>query len=173
MKKAWNRLSVLALMLLGVLPQLAIAAESLELGVRPRLWLWIGGLALCLWICACFRRGILVGMPAAAALLYAAYRVMDANPLTELDDAADRFVGAYYLNYHSSGANYSYLNAAEDHSFLLLLAAFLLLAYLSSALTTRSGRKTMCFLGTVPLTAGCLAVNGTPSYIPAVAILLF
>lgn len=173
MKRAANRLSVLFLMLLGALPQLLLAAESLELIARTRLWLWIVGLAICLWLCACFRHGLLLGMPAAAALLYAAYQVFDARPLNELDDFVDRFSGAYYQQFYAGQGSYKFLDAAQDHSFLLLLLAFLLLAYLSSALTSRGGRRFMCLLGSVPLPAACLAVNGLPSYAPIVALLLF
>ena len=173
MKRAANRLSVLFLMLLGTLPQLMLAAESLELAARPRLWLWILGLSVCLWLCACFRHGLLLGMSAAAALLYAAYQVFDAKPINELDDFVDRFTGAYYQQFNAGEGSYSFLDAAQDHSFLLLLLAFLLLAYLSSALTSRGGRRFMCLLGSVPLPAACLAINGLPSYAPIVALLLF
>ncbi len=172
-KRAVNRLSVLFLMLLGVLPQIALLVESADCGVRPRLWLWLVGAALCLWISACFRRGLLLGMPASAALLYAAYRTFDAVPLTELDDLTDRFIGAFYTHYYSPDGQYVYLNAVEDHSFLLLLIAFLLFAYLASALTSRSGRRVMSFLGTIPLFALCLSVNGLSSYTPVLAVLLF
>ena len=168
-----NRLSVLFLMLLGTMPQIALLTESLELFTDSRLWYWILAAALCLWISACFRRGILLGMPASAALLYAAYRYYDSSPLTELDDLMDKFSGALYTHYYADGGSYTYLNAVEDHSFLLLLIAFLLLAYLSSALSSRSGRPFMSLLGTIPLFAACLAVNGVPSYGPVVCMLLF
>lgn len=173
MKKTVNRLSVLLLMVLGVLPQIYLLAETMGCGTDPLLWLWILGAALCLWLSACFRRGILLGMPAGGALLYAAFRVFASEPLKELDDLIDKFSGAYYTQYLYNGRDYTYLNALEDHSFLLLLIAFLLLAYLSSALTARSGRRFMSFLGTVPLFAACIAVTGLPSYTPVVATLLF
>ena len=168
-----NRLSVFYLMLLGTLPQIALLAESLELFMDSRLWYWILAAAFCLWISACFRRGILLGMPACAALLYAAYRHYESSPLTELDDLMDKFSGALYTHYYAGDGSYSYLNASQDHSFLLLLIAFLLLAYLSSALSSRSGRPFMCLLGTIPLFAACLSVNGLPSYGPVVGMLLF
>ena len=173
MRQLLNRLAVLFMMLLGVIPQLALLTESLQLGIQPHLWLWLLGLALCFWISACFRRGILVGMPCAALLLFEAQRILDAAPIKELDDAVDKFSGAYYLHYYNTSGSYSYLNAVEDHSFLLLLLACLLFAYLSSALTSRSGRRIMCLIGTVPLSAACLAVNGLPGYAVIVAILLF
>lgn len=173
MKQLLNRLAVLFMMLLGVLPQIALLVESLELGVQPHLWLWLLALALCLWISACFHRGILLGMPGAALLLYEANRFLDAAPIKELDDAVDKFSGAYYLHYYDNAGSYTYLNAVEDHSFLLLLLACLLFAYLSSALTSRSGRRIMCLIGSVPLPAACLAVNGVPGYAVIVALLLF
>ncbi len=173
MKRSLNRIAVLFLMLLGVIPQLVLLTETLELGVRPGLALWLLGLALCLWISACFRRGILIGMPGAAILLYEASRILDAAPIKELDDAVDKFSGAYYLHYYSGAGSYNYLNAVEDHSFLLLLLACLLFAYLSSALTSRSGRRVMCLIGTVPLPLACLSVNGLPGYTVMVALLLF
>ena len=172
-KKTVNRLSVLFLMLLGVLPQIALIVQSMDCGVHGRLWLWLLGAALCLWVSACFHRGLLLGIPASAALLYAASRYFDANPITQLDDLIDRFSGAYYTSFLYNGSPYQYLHSVEDHSFLLLLIAFLLLAYLSSALTSSGGRRFMCLLGSVPLPAACLAVNGRPSYAPVVALLLF
>lgn len=172
-KKTVNRLSVLFLMLLGVLPQIALIVQSMDCGVHGRLWLWLLGAALCLWVSACFHRGLLLGMPASAALLYAASRYFDANPITQLDDLIDRFSGAYYTGFLYKGSSYSYLRSVEDHSFLLLLIAFLLMAYLSSALTSGGGRRFMCLLGSIPLPAACLAVNGRPPYAPIVAMLLF
>lgn len=173
MKRSLNRLSVLLLMLLGVLPQITLLAESLELKAAPLLWLWILGAAVGLWICTCFRRGILLGMPLSAALLYAAFRFFETEPLAELDDLADKFSGAFYLHFYAPNGSYDYTNLVEDHSFLLLLIAFLLLAYLSSSLTSRSGRRFTSLLGTIPLTAVCLSVNGAPSYTPVVGMLLF
>ncbi len=173
MKRSLNRLSILLLMLLGVLPQIALLIESLGLGADSRLWLWIAGAAVGLWVCACFRHGLLVGMPASAALLYAAYHSLHAQPLTELDDLADKASGAFYLHFYNPNGSYSYLNAVQDHSFLLLLLSFLLLAYLSSSLTSRGGRRFMSLIGTIPLPALCLSVNGIPSFAPVVGILLF
>ena len=173
MRKTYNRLSVLFLMLLGVLPQIALTAQSMDCGVDGSLWLWLLGAALCLWVCACFRRGLLIGIPASAALLYFASRCFEPNAVTQLDDLIDRFSGAYYTVFLYRGSEYEYLRAAEDHSFLLLLIAFLLMAYLSSALTSSGGRRFMCLLGSVPLPAACLAVNGRPSYAPVIALLLF
>ena len=172
-KRAVNRLSVLFLMLLGVLPQIALLVQSMDCGADRHLWLWLLGAALCLWVCACFHRGLLLGMPASAALLYAASRCFEANPIPQLDDLIDRFSGAYYTSFLYNGSPYQYLHSVEDHSFLLLLIAFLLLAYLSSALTSSGGRRFMSLLGSVPLPAACLAVNGRPPYAPIVAMLLF
>ena len=67
MRKTYNRLSVLFLMLLGVLPQIALTAQSMDCGVNASLWLWLLGAALCLWVCACFRRGLLIGIPASVS----------------------------------------------------------------------------------------------------------
>ena len=173
MKRALNYAAVLLLMLLGVCPQLALICESFGCGVGRYFWLWFLAVALCLWFSACFEWGLLLGMPAAAGLLYAAYRYFHGEPLNELRDLADRIAGAYYTQYYASGAQYRYLDLTEDHSFLLLLLGFLLTAYLASALTTRSGRRGMGLLGTLPFFAGCLAVNGTPDYAPVVAMLLF
>lgn len=173
LNKAVNRASVLFLLLLGVLPQLSLLCSALAFDVHPRLWLWILAAALCLWISACFRRGLLVGMPAAALLLYRAYLFFDPNPITELDDLIDKFSGAYFHAYVAPDAPYSYLNAVEDHSFVLLLLAFLLFAYLGSGLTTRYGRRFLCFLGTLPLPAAILAVNGLVPAAPVLALLLF
>ena len=173
LKKTVNRLSVLFLMILGVLPQIALVVQTMNCGVHGRLLLWILGAALCLWICACFRRGLLLGIPASAALLYFAARYYDANALTQLDDLIDRFSGAYYTGFLYKGSSYTYLNAVDDHSFVLLLITFLLLAYMSSALTSSGGRRFMSLLGSVPLSAACLAVNGRPPYAPVVAMLLF
>jgi transglutaminase-like putative cysteine protease len=175
LNRAINRLSVLCLLLLGVLPQVALVAKTLDCGVDKYLPLWLLGCALCFWIAICIPHGMWVGVPAMLAFMYAAARYFDANPVAQLDDLIDRFSGAYFTNilYKGSSYQYQYLNAAEDHSYALLLAAFLLMAYLCVALTSGGGMRFMCLLGSVPFPMACLLVNGRPPYGPVVAIMLF
>ena len=173
MRRALNYAAVLLLMLLGVCPQIALVCESFGCAVGPTFWLWFLAVAFCLWFSACIEWGLLLGMPVSAGLLYAAYRRFSGDAINELRDLADRIAGAYYTQYYARGAQYRYLELTEDHSFVLLLFGFLLLAYLASSLTSRSGRRITCLLGTLPFFAGCLAVNGSPGYAPVVAMLLF
>ena len=173
MNRRLSQFAVLPLLLLGVFPQILLTAETFGCGMSPELPLWILAICLFIWAASAFHSGILIGMPLSALTLFLAFRRFDADPVLELNDLSDKVAGAFYTQFAGSGSGYSYLDAAEDHSFVLLLLAFLLAAYLASALTSQRGRAVMCILGTLPVFAGCLAFNGEPSYPAAVAMLLF
>ena len=91
----------------------------------------------------------------------------------ELTDFFDRITGVYYEHYYAIGSKYPYAAAVDSHSFILLLAVFLLSAYVSMSLTSKSGRTVFSLLGSLPVFAGCIAVNGRPSVFVIVCLMLF
>ena len=173
MNKHINRAATLYLILLSVLSQAYLMNETLGCKVSWSFPLWVILLILLTWFSACFRRGIFIGMPLAGLVLYLAYHSLGANPSAQLNDLFDRITGVYYEHFYAPGASYSFLNSVPDHTLVMIFLAFLLAAYMSSALTTRSGRLVMSFMGTVPFFAACLASNGKPSVTPVVAMMLF
>lgn len=173
MNRHWNRASILFLLLLGILSQIRMIVESFGCVIEGSAYYWILALCLCVWIAACFSRGLLLGMPLSALILYAAYRYYDCDPAVQLADFFDRVAGAFYEHIYSPGNAFAYTESATSHSLILILLAFLLAAYLSSALTSRGGRILLSLLGSVPIFIGCLAVNGIPSVSIVVPMLLF
>ena len=173
MNKHFNRAATLFLELMGVYSLLALILETLDCHVSGGFVLWAVALCLTTWFSACYRRGLLIGMPLAALLLYLVYQNFGANPVAQLNDLFDRITGVYYEHFYAPGSSYPYLNAVSDHSMILLFLAFLFSAYLASSLTTRSGRIFMVLLGTAPFFAMCLSANGRPSYAPVVCMILF
>ncbi len=85
----------------------------------------------------------------------------------------DKLTGAYYEHFYAVGNQYAYTNSAPDHSFVLLLLAFFFISYMSVALSSKSGRIAMSFLGSVPVFAGCIAVNGNPEIAVILCLMLF
>ena len=173
MRKALNRASVLLLLLLGVYPQVYLVSETLRCTAEPRLALWLLALCLWLWIAACFRKGIYLGMPLSALTLYAAYRSLGGNPAAQLVDLFDRITGVYYERFYAPGRSYVFSDAVPSHALVLLFLGFLAAAYLASALSSRSGRVPITLIGALPLPLLCLAINGEPSALCILALLLF
>ena len=173
MNRQLNRASTLLLMFLGVMPQVYLVADTMRCQSDVFLALWMALLCICVWVAASFRRGLWIGMPLAAFTLYVIYRVYDANPSAQLVDLFDRITGVYYENLYGSGVSYAFSDAVPSHALVLLVLAFLLAAYLASALTTRSGRIPLALLGTLPIPFACLSVNGNPSPFVVLAFLLF
>lgn len=173
MNRPWNCAAVLFLLLLGVFSQIRMIVESFACVLTPSAYLWILALCLCVWIAAAFSKGLFLGMPLSALLLYGAYRYYDSDPAVELADFFDRVAGAFYEHVYSPGNAFSYADVSSSHSLILIFLAFLLAAYLSSALTSRGGRIVLSLMGSMPVFIACLAVNGTPSASIVVPMLLF
>ena len=168
-----NRFVNLVLLNLCILPLAALIADSFALITDKRFMLWAAGICLLMWLAANFRHGFLPGFLLSALLLYLAYRFYHADLRLELTDFFDRITGVYYEHYYAIGSKYPYAAAVDSHSFILLLAVFLLSAYVSMSLTSKSGRTVFSLLGSLPVFAGCIAVNGRPSVFVIVCLMLF
>ncbi|MCI7135912.1 MAG: transglutaminase-like domain-containing protein [Candidatus Limivicinus sp.] len=168
-----NRFVNLVLLILCILPLAALIADSFALITDKRFMLWAAGICLLMWLAANFRHGFFPGFLLSALLLYLAYRFYHADLRLELTDFFDRLTGVYYEHYYAIGSKYPYAAAVDSHSFILLLAVFLLSAYVSMSLTSKSGRTVFSLLGSLPVFAGCIAVNGRPSVFVIVCLMLF
>ena len=168
-----NRFVNLVLLNLCILPLAALIADSFALITDKRFMLWAAGICLLMWLAANFRHGFFPGFLLSALLLYLAYRFYHADLRLELTDFFDRITGVYYEHYYAIGSKYPYAAAVDSHSFILLLAVFLLSAYVSMSLTSKNGRTVFSLLGSLPVFAGCIAVNGRPSVFVIVCLMLF
>lgn len=168
-----NRFVNLVLLILCILPLAALIADSFALITDKRFMLWAAGICLLMWLAANFRHGFLPGFLLSALLLYLAYRFYHADLRLELTDFFDRLTGVYYEHYYAIGSKYPFAAAVDSHSFILLLAVFLLSAYVSMSLTSKNGRTVFSLLGSLPVFAGCIAVNGRPSVFVIVCLMLF
>ena len=168
-----NRFVNLILLILCILPLAALIADSFALITDKRFMLWAAGICLLMWLAANFRHGFFPGFLLSALLLYLAYRFYHADLRMELTDFFDRITGVYYEHYYAIGSKYPYAAAVDSHSFILLLAVFLLSAYVSMSLTSKNGRTVFSLLGSLPVFAGCIAVNGRPSVFVIVCLMLF
>lgn len=173
MKTNLNRCVNLLLLLLAALSLVFLLVESIGCTVRGSLAEWIAALCVCLWVAASFRGGLLIGMPAAAALLYAAYRRFGEDLSGQLSDLLDRISGTYYTQIYAPGSDYLYEGVSNEQSMIVLLAAFLIAAVLISVLCCRSHRLFLSLLATLPILGFCIAVNAKPSPLPLVCLTAF
>ena len=81
MNRLLNRLSTLFLLCLATLSLIYLIADSFSCYTDPSLLIWLLASCLLLWIAGSFPKGFWLGMPLSAILLYAAYRVYDADPV--------------------------------------------------------------------------------------------
>lgn len=168
-----NRFVNLILLFLCILPLVVLIKDSFDLIADKSFMLWAAALCLLMWLAANFRHGFFPGFLLAGLLVYLAYRFYHADLRLELTDFFDRLTGVYYEHYYAIGNKYPYAAAVDSHSFILLLAVFLLSAYISMSLTSKSGRIAFSLLGSLPVFAGCIAVNGKPSVFVIVCLMLF
>lgn len=173
MNRLLNRLSNLLLLCLATLSLIYLIADSFNCYSDPSLLFWLLASCLLLWIAGSFPKGFWLGMPLSAVLLYGAYRFYAADPVVQLNDLMDRITGAFYTHVTHPGAVYPYMGGADSHSLVLLFLGFLLAAYGITALTSRNARISLSILGTVPLVAACVVVNGKIPALCAAGMLLF
>jgi hypothetical protein len=147
--------------------------DSFTLHADPTFIYWLLILCVLLWYSTSFHRGIWVGMPLAAVILFIDYRLFDADPGAELQDLIDHISGAFYNHITHPGEAYPYANAAGDHTFVLLLLGFFLAAYLTTALHSRGLRISLSMLETLPIFIACVMVNGKMPTLPSLGMLLF
>ena len=168
-----NRFTNLILLFLCILPLAALIRDSFDLITDARFVLWAAALCLLMWLSANFHRGFLPGLLLSALLIFLAYKSYAPDLRPELTDFFDRLTGVYYEHYYAIGSNYPFASAVGSHSFILLLIVFLLSAYVSMSLTSKSGRILFSLLGSLPVFAGCIAVNGKPSVFLILCLMLF
>ncbi len=174
MNRLLNRSSTLLLLLLYIFSFSFFFTDCFGLTFSGSAPLWLGALCLSVWISADFRRGLFLGLPLSALILYAAYRLYGEDLAAQLMDLFDKIAGAYYERFYAPGSRvYSYANYSGNHTLVLLFAAFLLASYLSTGLTSRGGRVFFSLLGTVPPFLGCILVTGSPSIPLVFGIVLF
>ena len=171
---AWlNRLANLLLLLLGLESLCALINESFSLSLPSETSIWLALLCLLLWTAFSFRLGALIGMPASATVLWYLYRYRSEDLFGELRGLLDHVSAAYYVQFSGSAVSADMVNSAESPMTALLLILFVLATFLAAALVSGSFRVTLSMLGTMPLFAVCIAVNGKPSVLPALGVFLF
>ena len=168
-----NRLSNLLMLLLCILPLTALLIDSFDFTADASILLWAVGICLLLWFSANFRRGMLPGLILSSFLLFAAYKKFAGDLRLELTDFFDRLTGIYYEHYYDLGSQYPFKNEVDSHTFILLLIVFFLAAYMSMSLTSKSGRTSFSLLGSLPVFAGCIAINGRPQVLTILCLMLF
>lgn len=173
MNKAMNRAFALILLLLFVFSQSCLFAESFKISTAPAAALWIAALCVSVWLAGVFRHGIFFSLPLSVGLLYGAYRFYLPDVSEELVDVLDKLAGAYYEHFYAPGAQYAYSNATEHQTMLFIVFAFLIASYMITALTAKSTRISLSMLGSLPLFFCCIVVNGTPSPLYIVGMILF
>lgn len=173
MNKFLNRISNLLLLVLCILSIIYLIAQSFGCSIDESMPVWIVLLCITAWISASFRRGLFLGLPLSAALLYLAYDMYASDLSTELSDLIDRLAGAYFEHFYAVGSSYIYSNSVDSHTTVFIFLAFLLASYMAVALTAKSGRVSMAFIGTLPLFAASIAVNGKPEPLHILGIMLF
>lgn len=173
MNRLLNRLSNLFLLCLATLSLIYLIANSFQCYTDPSLLFWLLAACALLWVAGSFPKGFWLGMPLSAVLLYGAYRFYAADPVLQLSDLMDRVTGAFYTHVTHPGAVYPYADGAESHSLVLLFLGFLLAAYGITALTSKNARISLSILGTVPIVAACVVVNGKIPALWAAGMLLF
>lgn len=86
MKKALNLAANLLLLVLGAESIGALIANTFSISVPSQTWLWLALLCVLLWIATFFRKGILIGMPLCAAVLWILYKRDPEDLLIEFHD---------------------------------------------------------------------------------------
>ncbi len=172
MKKALNLAANLLLLLLGAESIGILIAGTFSVTVPSETWLWLALLCVLLWVASSFRRGILIGMPLCAAVLWFLYRNDEEDLLIEFHDLMEHVNAAYFVHF-GGGSAYLYTDQAAGHMTALLFLLFLIAAFLSVSLVSGSFRISLTHLATIPLFAVCIAVNGKPPVLPVLGVLLF
>ena len=173
MTRRFNQLTILGLLLLFTFSELYLIRDSLGCKVGPLLPVWIVLISLSAWFTTCSPRGLWLGIPLSALLLFGAYKYYHADLFVQISDLFDRITGVYMEQIAYPGERYQYANSAADHTLLFIFLAFLFSSYMSSAITSRTGRIGLAMLGGLPFTFACLAVNRHPSIIAVVGLALF
>ena len=172
MNRHLNRFANLFVLLLCMLSLCALARDSFSLLLPDETFLWLALLCLLLWLATTFRRGVLIGLPLSALVLWYLYQERSFDLLTEMKDMLDRISSVYYGSYSTTNALITADGAAGNHMVGILFIFFVLAAFVAAALGSGSFRVSLTILGTLPVFALCIAVNGTPQIFPVLGYLL-
>ena len=172
MNRHLNRFANLFVLLLCMLSLCALARDSFSLLLPDETFLWLALLCLLLWLATTFRRGVLIGLPLSALVLWYLYQERSFDLLTEMKDMLDRISSVYYGSYATTNALITADGAAGNHMVGILFIFFVLAAFVAAALGSGSFRVSLTILGTLPVFALCIAVNGTPQIFPVLGYLL-
>lgn len=173
MRQTLNRLVILALLLLFTFSQLFLVLDTVGCSVDMLFPLWVIAVCIGNWLTTCAKRGLWIGLPLVALLLFAAYRYYQTDLMLQVNDLFDKITGVYMERVAYPGDTYGYLNAATDHSLLFVFLAFLFSSYMSSAITAHSARLLLAMLGGLPFTLACIAVNFHPPVWTILGLCLF
>lgn len=173
MNRLLNRLVNLLLLILAVFCLIFLIADSFSCVIDPTLPIWLILACVLLWVAGSFPKGFWIGMPLSAVLLFGAYLFFHTDPVLELSNLLDKVTGAFYTHVANPGAAYPYAAYEGSHTLVLTFLGFLMGAYGIVALTSKNARISLSLLGTIPIVAACLVVNGKVPAIPAAGILLF
>ncbi len=173
MNRQLNRLSNLFLLIMGLESLCTLFKESFSLLLPAETYFWLAVLCFFLWIASGFKRGILIGMPLSAAVLFYLYRNHTADLLAEFQDILENISSHYYGHFSGNAAAYTYSSTVSSHMVAFLFIFFLLAAFVATALTSGSFRVSLSLIATIPLFGVCIAVNGTPSVLPVLGVFLF
>ena len=168
-----NRFTALFLLLLASFSLLHLFVGCFHLLVPEIGYLYLALLCVFLWISACLPHGILIGMPLSAVLLYYIYRTCSTDLSLELFDVLDRISETYYYHFYLTNSVQAFSNSVASHLVIILFLMFVVAALIASSLTAVTWRIPLCLLSTVPLFAFCIAVEGSPSPVSSLALILF
>ena len=172
MNRHLNRLANLFVLELCMLSLCALARDSFSLLLPAETFLWLALLCLLLWVATSFRRGVLIGIPLCAVVLWYLYQERSFDLLTEMKDMLDRISSVYYGHYSTTNALITADGTAGNHMVAVLFIFFILAAFVAAALSSGSFRVSLTILGTLPVFALCIAVNGKPQIFPVLGYLL-
>ena len=147
MKRALNLAANLLLLLLGVESIGALIADTFSIEVPSETWLWLALLCVLLWIASSFHRGILIGMPLCAAVLWILYRRDSEDLLIEFHDLLEHVSAAYFGHFGGNGSAAMVVDEASGHMTALIFVLFLIAAFLSVSLASGSFRWACCCSG--------------------------
>ena len=172
-KRKYNRLINLGLLLLGILSQMTLLLDTIRCEVSAQFPIWVVLACLFIWFAVHARHGLLFGLPVFAVLAAGTARYLLPDLKLQFQDFCDRVTGVFYETVLYRGRTYPYLNAVQEHTILFLVIAFLMACYIAMALSSQGARTSLVLIGTLPLFAICIMVNETPPPQAVAGVVLF
>ena len=167
-RRVFNRSASLLLLMLACIPLALLIGQTFRLTTSPSLPFWLAAICLCQWFATTGKNRFVFSLLLSLALLFLIFHLYSADLPAELSDMARRIGGVYY-NY-LLGKEFVPEETALPHTALLLAFLYPLGYYFAFSLSAARSRIFLILLVHLPLTIGCLAVNGNPS--PAVIFCL-